>query len=165
GRSFRATGADAIKLCERMLESYSAAAWANGKPPQMPQPVADLVKAARDRSAKKLLDDRAPADKSGKRRFTRGERYMDLPAPFAGEAPNVLKAYVAALGARAPKGADAWELSDAAWRIAGTGSLGVIRFALLVKAKDGDERIFDLKESRPSACGAFVGPKGATFAS
>lgn len=48
-----------------------------------------------------------------------------------------------------PKG---FEVLDVAFRIAGIGSLGVERYALLVKdGRTGSERILDIKEVRPSA--------------
>ena len=120
---------------------------------------------ARGRSHKALLDDRAPAA-HGRRRFLRGERYLDLPPDIEARVPALLSAYIAALGDRAPGKASTYTVEDAAFRIAGNGSLGVLRVALLVRNCDGDERLLELKECReaspssvaPSPPGRFPHP-------
>ena len=88
----------------------------------------------------------------GHRAFTRGERYFDLPPDVSSQVPGLLGRYVRALAERAPKRAADWRVEDAAWRVAGTGSLGVLRVAILVPRDESSrDRLFDLKESRPSA--------------
>jgi uncharacterized protein (DUF2252 family) len=157
GRSFRCTGGEAIALAEGMLTDYVKAAWEPGsEAPPVPQPIADLIRNAGARSKKQLLDDRAPGDK-GKRSFVRGERYVDLPKDVAAALPDLLKSYVKALGDRAPAHASEWSIEDAAFRVAGTGSLGTLRAAVLVREKSGDERIVEFKESRPTSVGALIG--------
>jgi uncharacterized protein (DUF2252 family) len=52
-------------------------------------------------------------------------------------------------------------VEDAAFRIAGNGSLGVLRVAVLVKDHAGDERLVELKEARdPSPAALFPAPPG-----
>jgi uncharacterized protein (DUF2252 family) len=158
GRSFRCTGNEAIVLADGMLAEYVRAAWEPGaEAPPVPSPVADLIRNAGARSKKQLLDDRAPGEK-GKRRFVRGDRYLDLPPEVAAAVPEILSGYVTSLGDRAPARASEWSIEDAAFRVAGTGSLGTLRIAVLVKEKSGEERILEFKEARPTSVAAFVGP-------
>lgn len=160
GRGFRATGAEAITLVEHLVASYLLARRGVAAP-SPPAVVSELVARVKDRSRKALLDDRAPADSHGRRRFVRGDRYLDLPPDLAARVPTLLAAYVEALGDRAPGRAGAWSLEDSALRVAGNGSLGVLRIALLVKDHDGDERLLELKECRGSATeGLFAAPVG-----
>ena len=158
-RGFQATGVQAVALVEHAIAAYLKARGGAAAPPT-PGPVADLIKQVHDRSRKDLLDDRAPLD-HGKRRFVRGDRYLDLPADIEARVPALLAAYVAALGDRAPGKASAWKIEDAAFRIAGNGSLGVVRIAVLVVDHAGDERILELKECKaPSPAALFQAPPG-----
>lgn len=162
GRTFKTPGAASIALAERLIDAYAEAAAAppsRGLPsPSLPSPIADMVAKAGARSRRELLDDRAPADRAGRRRFVRGERYFDVPEALAAEVPALIDRYVAALGPRAPAHAADWQVEDAAMRVAGTGSLGATRIAVLVRDRDGDERIVEIKESRPPATAAILPP-------
>lgn len=152
GRSFAKNAQNCLHLAEALLEAYVNAAFDVGPsaPPMTPGMLAIVEKAAR-RSKKDLLDARAIGTK-GHRMFVRGERYLDLSPELAAIATRALPRYVEALGDRAPKGARQWMVEDAAQRIAGTGSLGRIRIALLVQNEDNEERILDFKEAAPASC-------------
>jgi uncharacterized protein (DUF2252 family) len=154
GRGFRATGAQSLALVEHLLAAYLEAL-AGGAAPATPAVVSELIAKVKDRSRKALLDDRAPEDSHGKRHFVRGDRYLDLPPDIEARVPALLAAYVAALGDRAPGKAGDWKLEDRALRVAGNGSLGVVRVAVLVKDHDGDERLLELKECRRSSTEAL----------
>jgi uncharacterized protein (DUF2252 family) len=159
-RGFQATGSQAIGLVEHAMAAYLKARGAGAPPPARPAPVAKLIDQVKNRSNKDLLDDRAPAE-HGKRRFLRGDRYHDLPPDIEARVPALLAAWVAALGDRAPSKASAWKLEDSVFRIAGNGSLGVLRVAVLVRDQDGDERLVELKECHePSPSGLFQAPPG-----
>jgi uncharacterized protein (DUF2252 family) len=157
GRGFHATGADSIAFVERLIGAYLAARSGSAAPPE-PEPVRALVDKVKNRSRQDLLDKRAPLDKSGRRRFERGERYLDLPPDIVPRIPEILAAYVAALGPRAPGKAAKWVVEDAAQRVAGNGSLGVLRIALLVRDHDDGERLIELKECRASSTEALFQP-------
>jgi uncharacterized protein (DUF2252 family) len=157
GRGFRATGGQAIALVQRMIGAYLKAV-AGGPTPPEPALLSELVARVKGRSNKALVDDRAPLDAHGERRFLRGDRYLDLPPDIEARVPALLAAYVAALGDRAPGKASDWKVVDAALRIAGNGSLGVLRVAILVEAHGGDERLVELKQARPSSTEALVPP-------
>ena len=159
GREFQTTGAQAIALVGHAVASYLEARGGGASPPE-PAPVAELHARVASRSNKALLDARAPAD-HGKRRLLRGDRYLDLPPDVQARVPALLAAYVAALGDRAPGKAATWKIEDAAFRIAGNGSLGVLRVAVLVRDHDGDERLIELKQCHdPSPSALFQPPPG-----
>jgi len=155
---FQLTGPQGIALAGHAVASYLAAR-DGGAPPPTPACIAELIHTASSRSRQQLLDDRAPV-KHGKRRFTRGDgRYRDLPPDIEARLPALLAAYVVALGSRAPSKAVAWKVEDAAFRVAGNGSLGVLRVALLVHDDTGEERLLELKACRdPAPAALFQAP-------
>jgi uncharacterized protein (DUF2252 family) len=158
-RAFEATGAQAIALVEHAVAAYLQARAGNAAP-RMPVLVADLLERARRRGNKELLDDRAPLVR-GKRSFVDADRYHDLSPDILARVPALLEAYVAALGPRAPAKASGSTVAAAAFRIAGNGSLGVLRIALLVRDQEGDERLLELKECHEAAPSAlFKAPAG-----
>lgn len=160
GRGFRATGAQSVALVEHLVGAYLRAL-AGGAAPAAPDVVRGLVQKVKDRNKKSLLDDRAPPDSRGQRHFVRGERYLDLAPDVVARVPALLAAYITALGDRAPGKAREWKIEDAALRIAGNGSLGVLRIAILVRDHAGEPRLVELKECRRSSCeAAFPAPAG-----
>ena len=158
GRTFQCSGSESIALAETTMSAYLEGAWSTAPAPPLPGPIAAMVERAQHRSRKDLLDGRAPVGSDGRRRFLRGERYLDLPEDLAPEIPGLVGAYLHALGDRAPGHAASWTIDDAALRIAGTGSLGVTRIAVLVRDKDEVQRIVELKEARVSATEALFQP-------
>ncbi len=110
----------------------------------------------------KLLDRRVPRDAAGRRRFLHGPRYYPLSreeraaVEALAEEPSV-RQLIASLGDDAPDTDVA--LVDAAFRVAGTGSLGCFRVALLARVgpvhgkRVNDEylRLIDVKEALPAS--------------
>ena len=113
----------------------------------------------RSRTKSMLLDARTEVH-GGKRRFVRGPRYAELPPEVVAAVPAAFEAYLASLPEEEKPAKASFEIVDQALRIAGTGSLGGLRIAVLVKGKHGSDGswIFDMKEQGdPSAspiCGA-----------
>ncbi|NUO48281.1 MAG: DUF2252 family protein [Polyangiaceae bacterium] len=157
GRSFQATASESLALVHELLDGYEEALAGLEIPTTVPKPVAELVERAQKRSRKELLDMRAPFDGT-MRRFVRGDRYFDLDEDERAELPALVDAYRNALGSRAPSHAASWKIQDAAHRIAGNGSLGRRRIALLLVDEQKTERIFELKEAKPSALEVLFGP-------
>jgi uncharacterized protein (DUF2252 family) len=124
-----------------------------------PEPVRALLERAAARTRKELLDARTEHTAHG-RRFVLGDRYRGLSLVEKRRAVKAFAAYARALP-DAVRGhhADAWTVLDAAFRVAGTGSLGVLRIAVLVAGKGGPDGgwIFDMKEEDE--------PSGVAFAS
>ncbi len=161
GRELGADGPRALSLCARFLSAYTEVACGDAAVRPTPKAVATLVSAVRERPKKTLLDERTEVVK-GKRRIVRGEKYFDLPADIAAAVPAALDAFVpAGAGDDRPKHGQL-ALVDAAFRVAGTGSLGALRVAALVEGKGSDGNwIFDIKEQGAPACEALVAtPEG-----
>lgn len=153
GRELGADGTRTIHLCNTLLSAYSASAFAVGPLPPLPHAVKALVTAVATRSGAELLNARTEIVR-GKRRFVRGPRYENLPREIAREVPAAFAKFVKGL----PKGErpkrKQMEIVDAAMRIAGTGSLGSLRVAILVRGYGGIDGgwVFDMKEQgQPSA--------------
>jgi uncharacterized protein (DUF2252 family) len=147
GRELGQSGPEVMRLCGLLLESHTAAAFTDAPLPTMPRPVAGLVQKVDGRSHKKLLDDRTEAA-GAPRHFVRGERYTEPPAEAARDVPAALALFAERTADKGGPKPEQLEILDVAFRIAGTGSLGSLRLAVLTRGKGGDEGswLFDLKE-------------------
>lgn len=160
GRELGASGVLALELTDRLLASWAQSAFDGAPPPAPPAPVRALVEQVRQRSRAALLDART-REVHGKRRFVRGPRYADLDPSVLDAVPAAFETFASSLpdADRPHKGSLA--ILDAALRIAGTGSLGGLRIAVLVEGKGGRDGawIFDLKaQGSPSAAVLVDGP-------
>lgn len=162
GRTFGDTARESLALLERGLNHYARVISARGKltHPARPQAIEQLIKRVEKRRAKDLLDQRAPLV-AGERRFERGARYIELPGAIAERTQVLLDAWLNALGRNAPKGANRYRVVDAAQRVAGTGSLGVLRIAILVDDGEHELRIVELKQARPTSWGTLFKTRAA----
>src|SRR5262249_24986177 len=129
------------------------------------RPIAKLIERASARSRKQLLDERTEIV-GGKRKLSRGPRYRDLPRALRADIERAFRAYVAALPEAERKTAEAFEPLDIAFRIAGTGSLGTLRAAVLVAGKGGRDGawIFDMKEEGGPSPNTLLPRRGAATA-
>jgi uncharacterized protein (DUF2252 family) len=161
GRELGADGVSALQLCDALLDGYVRAAFGQGRLPERPRPVTALVAQVRARTRRELLEGRtAPSGK--RRRFVLDEddRYRPLPREARRELPRAFAGYVSSLRAEdRPADKGAFEIEDAALRIAGTGSLGSLRIAVLVRGKGGRDGgwIFDLKEQGDPSASRILG--------
>ena len=154
-RGLGRSGADALRAAEAMAAGWRAGL-AGDAPGVLPREIERLVRRAEQRTDAELLAGRTLVT-GGRRAFVRGERYIDLAPELRARVGALVGAYVLALGSRAPRHAADWRVEDAAWRVAGTGSLGVIRIAIVVSRTGGVDRLIELKEARRSALrGAFT---------
>jgi uncharacterized protein (DUF2252 family) len=147
-RAFPASATEALELVEILLRAYDEAATTDAPVAALPKPIAAMCEKAERRTRRELLDARAPVV-DGRRCFQRGERYFDLDEEERSALPALMDAYRDALGERAPAHAAEWKITDAAHRVAGNGSLGRRRIAVLVEDDRGTERMFELKEALP----------------
>jgi uncharacterized protein (DUF2252 family) len=153
-------GTRTLGLCDVLLESYVAAVFRQKKPPPPPACVVALVDKVRRRTRKQLLDARTRVVGTG-RRFVRGPRYEELPKKLRLKAERAFAKYVARLPDAERPPPDAVEvIDDAAFRVAGTGSLGSLRVALLTRGKGGVDGgwIFDMKEEDAPSAACLVKP-------
>lgn len=160
GRELGASGLVALDLADRLLDAWARSAFDGAKPPPQPAPVVELCDQVRSRSKTALLEARTTVT-SGKRHFVRGPRYADLPPDIVDAVPAAFEGYLASLPEEDRPHKGATEIVDCALRIAGTGSLGGLRVAVLVKGKGGSDGgwIFDMKEEgEPSAATILTPP-------
>ncbi len=155
-RELRTDGKNGLLLCNQLLEAYTATLILHQPPPARPKVVDALLDKVSKRTRKDLLAARTELH-HGERRLIRGAHYLDLPEAIVAEVPAALARYVETLdeSLRPPK--DSMKLVDAAFRIAGTGSLGALRVAALVRGKGGEDGcwIIDLKEEGPPSAAAL----------
>ena len=152
GRELGANGLVALDLVDRLCGAWVRAVSGDEKMPAVPAPIAALIDQVQNRSKTALLDARTKVT-GHSRRFVRGPRYADLPKKITDEVPAAFRHYVDTLVEEDRPHKGSLEVLDCALRIAGTGSLGGLRIAVLVKGKGGPDGawIFDLKEqSAPS---------------
>ena len=159
GRELGANGLVALSLCDLMLDAWARSAFDGAPlPTELPAPIATLTEQVRARSKTALLDARTTVT-AGKRHFVRGPRYADLPADVVAAVPEAFGAYVTALPDEDRPHKGSLDIVDCALRIAGTGSLGGLRIAVLVKGKGGPDGgwVFDMKEQGDPSASVIVG--------
>jgi len=159
GREMGADGPRALAVCDALIDAYVGAAFHRKRTPVAPRPVTQLIDQVRARTRKQLLDARTSVVR-GNRRFVRGARYRDLPQKLRAKAEGAFAKYARRLSAAEHPPERALEVLDAAFRVAGTGSLGCVRVAVLVRGKGGSEGawIFDMKEERTPSAASVVRP-------
>lgn len=161
GRELGCDGRRSLSLCDELLGSYAKHLRSNAALPPEPPCVHTLTKTASNRPRTVLLDARTEVVK-GARRFVRGPRYQDLKPDVRRAAPKAFDAYVQRLDEKDRPKKHQLEIVDAAFRVAGTGSLGCLRVAVLVVGKGGRDGhwVFDMKsEGTPSSANLVRMPK------
>jgi uncharacterized protein (DUF2252 family) len=159
GREIGLDGRRALALCDALLDAYVGAAFHRRRTPAPPHAVTSLIETVRTRTRKQLLDGRTRIVGS-QRRLVRGPRYEDLPKKLRAKAERAFAKYVKRLPDAIQPPPEAVEVVDAAFRVAGTGSLGCLRVALLVRGKGGvdGDWIFDMKEEDTPSAACLVKP-------
>jgi uncharacterized protein (DUF2252 family) len=160
GRGIGLDGKRTLILCDALLESYTASLFHRKKVASAPACVVSLIDKVRTRTRKQLLDARTRIVDGG-RRFVRGPRYEELSPKLRLKAERAFAKYVARLpDAERPPPEAVEVIDDAAFRVAGTGSLGCLRVALLTRGKGGVDGgwIFDMKEEDEPSAAILVKP-------
>jgi uncharacterized protein (DUF2252 family) len=158
GRELGTGGPHTLELCEALIDAYANSAFHRKRPPTPPRVVDALVDKVQTRTRKELLDQRTHL-LHGERRFMRGPRYEDLPKKTRARAERAFAKYIKRLPERDRMHPDAFQVIDMAFRVAGTGSLGCTRVAVLVRGKGGPDGawIFDMKEEDVPSAARIVG--------
>ena len=146
----------ATGLCRRYLDAY-AEALAGGKARRVERQtaegmVADLLATLGGRKRRELLDGRTERGGTG-RRLRLGRRAL----PATATQRHAVTAFLRRFG-RQHGDPQFFRVLDVARRVAGTGSLGVGRFVVIVEGRGSpdDNYLLDLKEARPSALRRYV---------
>lgn len=145
-------GQEAVDLCRCMLKAY-AAALADGKAKWLDRDLADgmigeLFDSLRQRSRKDYIADRTEGWNHHRRLKLDGKRCVAV----ADDERRRVEGFMAGFAADQDD-PDFYRVIDVARRIAGIGSLGLQRYAVLVEGKGGPEGnyLLDLKEATSSA--------------
>jgi uncharacterized protein (DUF2252 family) len=159
GREIGVDGRVAVRLCERLIDAHVAAACGRARSARPPHAIEALIQKVRARTRRELLDARTEVVR-GERRFVRGARYESLAPKLRAKAERSFQKFAKKLSKVHRVPADALEVVDAAFRVAGTGSLGCLRVALLVRGKGGRDGawIFDMKEEGTPSAACLVRP-------
>jgi uncharacterized protein (DUF2252 family) len=159
GRELGTDGRRTLELVDALLSAYVDGAFHRKKAPPMPHAVTALVNKVKARSRPELLDARTRLV-GGERRFVRGPRYESIPKKLRAKAERAFAKYVKRMPDSIRPPAEAVEVVDAAFRVAGTGSLGCLRIAVLVRGKGGPDGawIFDMKEEGTPSAEVLVRP-------
>jgi uncharacterized protein (DUF2252 family) len=155
-------GPKALSLGDALLDAYVTAAFRQHQLPAIPTAVTRLVSKVRERTRAQMLDARTEVAHGGARRFVRGEHFEELPKKLRAKAERAFLKYAAGLPRSEQAPPEALEVLDAAFRVAGTGSLGALRVALLVRGKGGLDGswVFDMKaQGTPSLAPLVKRPK------
>jgi uncharacterized protein (DUF2252 family) len=161
GREMGVDGPRALALCHALFDAYVGSAFHRKRIPGGPAPVTKLIETVQGRTRKELLDARTEVVR-GKRRFVRGARYEALSPKLRAKAEKAFAKYGKHLTRPDRVPGEALEVLDAAFRVAGTGSLGCLRVAILARGKGGRDGawIFDMKsQGTPSAATLVRPPK------
>jgi uncharacterized protein (DUF2252 family) len=132
----------------------------------VPQSVRALIKRAQRRDRAALLADRTQG-RGANRRFQRGERYLEMKPAVRAAALRAMSKFAAVYARQHDIPLSAFDVLDVAFRVAGTGSLGVLRVAVLTRGKGGPAGawLFEMKEQcavpAPVVAGAKAQGKGA----
>jgi uncharacterized protein (DUF2252 family) len=162
GRELGTDGRTTLALAEALIAAYVESAFRKRpqtKAPPAPHAVTALVEKVRARSRKELLDARTEIV-HGERRFVRGARYEAIPPKLRARAEKAFAKYVKRMPDAERPAAEALTVIDATFRVAGTGSLGCLRIAVLVRGKGGPDGawIFDMKEEGTPSAACLVRP-------
>jgi uncharacterized protein (DUF2252 family) len=159
GREVGADGPRTLELCHALIDAYAGAAFQQKRSVAAAPVVTALVERVRRRSRKQLLDARTNIVQ-GERRFVRGKRYREVAAATRRKAERAFARYTRRLPDAERPAERALEVIDVAFRVAGTGSLGCTRLAILVRGKGGVDGawIFDMKEQGIPAAAGLVRP-------
>lgn len=155
--SLAVTRDDAHALCKTALASYASALTA-GKARWLERETAkgmiyDLLNPLSLRDRKSFLDSRTTVQKKQRRLKTDGKRALAL-LPDEKEA---VTAFIAEF-ANHQSNPEFYRPLDVARRIAGTGSLGIARYVILVEGKGSPDTnyLLDLKQAVPSALQPYL---------
>jgi uncharacterized protein (DUF2252 family) len=157
GRQAGVDGPRALRLCDALLDSYVGAAFRVRRAPPKPESVLRLVQKVQDRTRAEFLEARTEVVR-GKRRFVRGARYAELPPKLRARATKAFAKYAKRIARTYGVPTEGLGVIDAAFRVAGTGSLGCLRIAVLVEGKGGPDAnwIFDMKSQGAASAARLV---------
>jgi len=155
-RGWGCTAGTGLELAGALLDGYQRGR-AGGRPLPVPKPITNLLALVSARKRRELLEKRTVV--VGKRRkFRIGDNFLKLSPATRSACEKAFRGFAAAQAKHAGHPRERFEVLDVAFRVAGTGSLGTFRVAVLVEGhgtRDG-AWMFDMKAMGESAGSAFA---------
>lgn len=141
----------AAAAAQAFLESY-AAVLLGGPMPRNPGPIRELLREAEESRRPDFIRKRTV--EKGKHRRLKGDRFFALRPAHRAQALRLLSDYLERRGGAGDREPGFFDVEDVAGRIAGCGSLGRLRYVVLVRGDAPEEArntLLEFKESLPSA--------------
>lgn len=147
---------DGVQLITGLVETYSDAFLLGKKPSSPPKVVRRLVESAEANTTKKMLA--RLLDEDGM--FRHEGNLLKPSEDEKRRAELAFRRYAQEMAAGDPEYLARLEIRDVAFRVAGTGSLGVERYAILTQGKGGKDGgwLFDMKEQPVCSLAVLLGP-------
>jgi uncharacterized protein (DUF2252 family) len=150
--------ADLLALATLFLNSYTTTL-SDGKARWIERDTAEglveaLLNEVHDKDRAKFLDKKAPVnDKNVRKIEIKPDKTCPVTSPTFNDVKTALQKF-----AESQENPDFFNVIDIVWRIAGTGSLGLKRYLVLVEGKGSpdDNYLLDLKQSIPSSLTRFI---------
>jgi uncharacterized protein (DUF2252 family) len=155
-RGWGCNAAGAVELAEAFLDGYRHGR-AGARSAPAPVPVLELLARVAARKRRELLEKRTVVY-GHRRRFRIGESFLRLPRTTRAACAQAFRRFAAAQAEKAGHPLERFGVLDVAFRVAGTGSLGTFRVAVLVEGhgtRDG-AWMFDMKAMGESAGARFA---------
>ncbi len=155
-RGWGCNAAGAVELAEAFLDGYRRGRTGARRAPA-PLPVVELLARVAARKRRELLEKRTVVA-GHRRRFRIGESFLRLPRATRAACAQAFRRFAAAQAKKAGHPLERFGVLDVAFRVAGTGSLGTFRVAVLVEghgSRDG-AWMFDMKAMGESAGARFA---------
>jgi uncharacterized protein (DUF2252 family) len=158
-RDLKADAKRTLAVGSRLIDAHSMHLFERDSPmPAEPPPVRGLLKRVGERTRATFLHDRTEGE-GAKRVFIRDGRYRDVARSVQKAACEGFGRYLARLPEEVRPTDEQAEVLDVAFRVAGTGSLGVLRLAILIAGKSGKNGawVFEMKQQEDPAARVLIG--------
>jgi len=155
-RGWGCNAAAAIELAGAFVDGYRRGR-GGGRSPSVPPPVSELLARVAARKRRALLEKRTVVV-GHRRKFRIGDNFLRLPRSTRKACALAFRRFAAGEAKRAGHPLERFSVLDVAFRVAGTGSLGTFRVAVLVEGhgtRDG-AWMFDMKGMGESAGSRFA---------
>lgn len=155
-RGWGCAPAGGLELAGALLDGYRRGR-GRGRPAPVPRPVSELLARVGARKRRELLEKRTVAV-GDRRRFRIGDNFLRLPRATRTACARGFRPFAAEQAKQAGHPPERFSVLDVAFRVAGLGSLGRFRVAVLAAGHgtvDG-AWMFDMKEMAESAGAAFA---------
>ncbi len=144
-----------VASCRALIEGWVEGAFGGRVQAREPASVRRLVAQVQART-KQSMHRAYTRGSAGKRALQRDLRLWPVSRALVGRVEDAFAGYAARASHRYGADLEHFEVLDVARRVAGTGSLGVQRFAVLARGGVHGEWLFDLKEEAPRSASALA---------